>query len=65
MDEEAWFNGEDLTEAVAELILPAGLLSGQFDDPDLEHLIADEHKRQQLANNLIDNLQNLYLVFRE
>ena len=65
VDEDAWFDGEELSEAVAELILPAGLLSGQFDDPDLEHLIDDEHKRQELASSLIDNMQNLYLVFRE
>jgi uncharacterized protein len=65
VDEDAWFNGEELSEAVAELILPAGLLSGQFDDPDLEHLIANEEQRQELVDSLIENIQNLYLVFRE
>jgi uncharacterized protein len=65
VDEDAWFDGEELSEAVAELILPAGLLSGQFDDPELEHLIADEAQRQDLVDSLVENIQNLYLVFRE
>jgi len=65
VDEDAWFDGEELTEAVAELILPAGLLSGQFDDPELEHLIANQDDRQELVDSLIENIQNLYLVFRE
>ncbi|PCJ51032.1 MAG: hypothetical protein COA74_00780 [Gammaproteobacteria bacterium] len=65
VDEDAWFDSEGLSEAVAELILPAGLLSGQFDDPELEHLLVDEQERQQLAASLIENIQNLYLVFRE
>jgi uncharacterized protein len=65
VDEDSWFAGEELSEAVAELILPAGLLSGQFDAPELEHLIADEEQRQELVDSLIENIQNLYLVFRE
>jgi hypothetical protein len=40
-------------------------LSGQFDDPDLEHLIANDDQRQELVDSLIENIQNLYLVFRE
>ena len=65
VNEDAWLDGEELSEAVAELILPVGLLSGQFDDPDLEHLTSDEDQRQDLVDSLVENIQNLYLVFRE
>ena len=65
VDEEAWFAGDEISEAVAELILPAGLLSGQFDDPELEHLVSNQQNRQELVDSLTDNIQNLYLVFRE
>jgi len=65
VDEDSWFADEELIDAIAELILPAGILSDQFVDPELEHLSGDKKARQQLANQLIDNIQNLYLLFRE
>jgi len=65
IDEDSWFSNPEFTDGIAELILPAGLLSEQFDDPELEHLSSDQNARQEMANNLIENIQNLYLHFRE
>lgn len=65
IDEESWFANPELVDAVAELILPAGILSDQFIDPELEHLSTDVETRQLMADNLIENIQNLYLLFRE
>jgi len=65
LNEELWFPNDEISEAVAELILPMGLLSEQFTEPELEHLISDDEKRQQLAGAIIPNIQNLYLFFRE
>lgn len=65
IDEDSWFPNDEMTEAVAELILPMSLLSDQFDDPELEHLTSNKGERQKLANSLVDNIQNLYLLFRE
>ena len=65
IDENLWFSDEELTESIAELILPAGILSEQFSDPELEHLFNDNDARQEMANSLIENIQNLYLLYRE
>jgi len=42
-----------------------GLLSEQFAEPELEYLIHDAAKKQELAESIIPNIQNLYLLFRE
>lgn len=63
--EESWFADENQAEAVAELILPAGIISEQFIDPDLEHLANNKREKQKLANQLLENIQNLYLLYRE
>ena len=55
IEEDAWFANPEMTEAVAELILPAGILSGQFDEPELEHLIFDQQARQEMADRLLEN----------
>ncbi|RLA00755.1 MAG: hypothetical protein DRQ47_09060 [Gammaproteobacteria bacterium] len=65
VNEDLWFADPDLIEAIAELILPVGILSNQFNEPELKHLIKDNDARQQMANSLIENIQNLYLLFRE
>jgi len=65
IDEDSWFADPESVDAVAELILPAGILSDQFVDPELEHLSTDAETRQQMADNLIENIQDLYLLFRE
>lgn len=65
IDEDAWFSEPDLVEAVAELILPAGILSDQFVEPELQHLNEDKQARQEMADSLIENIQNLYLLYRE
>jgi len=65
LDEECWFSDDSLAESVAECILPLGILSNQIVAPELEHIISDNKKRQQMANNLTENVQNLYLLFRE
>ncbi len=65
INEDNWFCDPSLTESIAELILPIGILSNQIADPALEHIILNNKKRQQMANNLTENVQNLYLLFRE
>ncbi len=65
LNEDAWFSDDTKSDSIAELILPMGLLSEQFADPDLEHLMNDEDARQELADSIIENIQNLFLLFRE
>ena len=65
IDEDSWFENPELNDAIAELILPIGIISNQFVEPELEHLSADKKVRQQLASHLVENIQNLYLLFRE
>jgi len=65
LNEELWFADKKRSETVAELILPMGILSEQFIEPELEHLYANQKERQQLADSIISNIQNLYLLFRE
>ena len=65
IDEDAWFSEPNLVEAVAELILPAGILSDQFVEPELQHLNEDIQARQEMADSLVENIQNLYILYRE
>ncbi len=65
LDEERWFSDPELTDSVAELILPVAILSNQMVAPELEHLTTDDKMRQQMAKNLIGNVQAIYLLFRE
>ncbi|MCP3673512.1 MAG: YecA family protein [Gammaproteobacteria bacterium] len=65
IDEDAWFSEPDLIDTIAELILPAGILSDQFVEPELQHLNEDKQARQEMADSLIENIQNLYLLYRE
>jgi len=65
LDEDSWFDDESISDSVAELILPIGILSNQMLDPELEHLASNNKIRQQMAGSIIENIQNLYLLFRE
>ena len=65
VDEDTWFSNSDITESISELILPVGVLSGQFIDPEISHLTDDPNTRNKMAEDLVENIQNLYLLFRE
>ncbi len=65
LDENGWFIDESISDSVAELILPMGILSNQMHDPELDHLTKNNKIRQQMAGNILENVQNLYLLFRE
>jgi uncharacterized protein len=65
MDEECWFQNPELTGQVAELILPMGVISGSFDEPELQQLLANKQDAMALTNAIPDNINELYLVYRE
>lgn len=65
LDEDSWFSDNSISDSIAELILPMGILSNQMLEPEIEHLTTNNNIRQQMAGNIIENVQNLYLLYRE
>ena len=63
-EEDLWFGGQD-EEQVAELILPISILSEPYTEPELMHLTDSPKKKQRLASDIPDCLQELYLLFRD
>ena len=65
LDEDSWFGDLSISDSIAELILPMGILSNQMLEPELDHLTSNNSIRQQMAGNIVENVQNLYLLYRE
>ena len=63
--EDDWFSGSFATEAIAELILPISVFSEPYIDPELAHLVKTDKARTALIAEIPENLQQLYLLFRE
>ena len=65
-DEEAqWFSSVQDEAQIAELLLPISVLSEPFTEPELLHLTNTPQKKQRLASEIPDCLQQLYLLFRD
>lgn len=64
-DEAHWFGSGHDESAIAELIIPITIFSEPHVDPELLHLVKDEDQREQLLELIPDNLQQLYLLFRD
>jgi len=63
LEDETWF-GEEVAR-VAALSLPMAALAGAVEEEDLGELIKTEAARQQLAEQIPDCLDELFLLFRE
>ena len=63
-DEELWFRSSHDEARIAELILPISILSEPYVEAELQHLVNNHKKKQRLADEILDNLQQLYLEFR-
>lgn len=63
--EDDWFSSPSLTDPIAELILPIVIFSEPHIDPELAHLVKNDNARKQLAEEIPENLQQLYLLFRD
>ena len=63
LEDESWFD-EDIPR-VAALSLPIAALAGAMDEEDLGELMDSEASRQQLAEQIPDCLDELFLLFRE
>lgn len=62
LDESEWYEVNE--EAAAELLLPMMVLSGLFDEPDIEVLRKDKKICTTFAKQLPELLVDLYLLFR-
>ena len=63
--EEHWFGANQPIDAIAELILPLSIFSEPHVEPGLAHLVQTAKARASLAAEIPDNLQQLYLLFRD
>lgn len=63
--EDDWFSSQATIDQIAELILPITVFSEPHVDPDLAHLVKNEQSRTRLAAEIPENLQQLYLLFRD
>ncbi len=63
--EPQWFSSNFPIEAVAELLLPISIFSEPHVEPGLAHLVQTDKARYQLATEIPENLQQLYLLFRD
>lgn len=63
LEDESWFD-EDIPR-VAALSLPIAALAGAMDEEDLGELMKTEESRLQLADQIPDCLDELFLLFRE
>ena len=65
-DEEAeWFTHNQDEAQVADLLLPISILSEPYTEPELMHLANSPQKKQRLASEIPDSLQQLYLLYRD
>ncbi|HET8704735.1 MAG TPA: YecA family protein [Pseudomonadales bacterium] len=62
LDESEWYQVDE--EKAAELLLPIMVLSGLFDEPDIETIRKDKKLCHSFAKQLPDVLVDLYLLFR-
>ena len=63
--EEEWFASNQDEEQIADRLIPMSVFSEPHVEAELIHLVDSEKKRQNLAHEIPDNLQQLYLTFRE
>ena len=63
--EEHWFESNYPMESVAELLLPISIFSEPHVEPGLAHLVQSDKARYALAAEIPENLQQLYLLFRD
>jgi len=63
--EEDWFSIQSSVEHIAELILPITVYSEPHVDPELAHLVKTEKQQEALVNEIPENIQQLYLLFRD
>lgn len=63
--EDDWFNAEHDPDAVADLLMPFIIFSEPHVDPELKHLVESNRQRNNMAGEIPDNLQQLYLLFRD
>ncbi|MDH5360593.1 MAG: YecA family protein [Gammaproteobacteria bacterium] len=63
LEDETWFDEE--VPRVAALSLPMAALAGAVEEEDLGELMKTEAARQQLAEQIPDCLDELFLLFRE
>jgi len=62
LEESEWYQVDE--EKAAELLLPIMVLSGLFDEPDIEMLRKDKKLCHSFAKQLPDVIVDLYLLFR-
>lgn len=63
LDDQVWHRNQE--EDVAHLLLPMVAISNVIEDPELEKLMDDEKKAQSLANQIRENLLDLYLILHQ
>lgn len=62
LEESEWYEVDE--EKAAELLLPIMVLSGLFDEPDIEIIRKDKKLCHSFAKQLPDLVVDLYLLFR-
>ena len=63
--EDDWFTVQTDIEPIADLILPITVFSEPHVDPELAHLVKTDQARQSLVSAIPENIQQLYLLFRD
>jgi uncharacterized protein len=63
--EDHWFATTQDVELIADRLIPMTIFSEPHVEAELLHLVDSDKKRQNLALEIPDNLQQLYLAFRD
>lgn len=63
--EEHWFSTNYPVESIAELLIPISIFSEPHVEPGLAHLVQSDKARYALIAEIPENLQQLYLLFRD